>query len=47
MVAIEQYVGLYNAFMGTDYNYRDYLSCSTTEIASALDALSKGYNGEQ
>lgn len=47
VVAIEQYVGLYNAFMGTDYNYRDYLSCSTTEIASALDALSKGYNGEQ
>lgn len=41
VVAIEQYVGLYNAFMGTDYNYRDYLSCSTTEIASALDALSK------
>lgn len=25
----------------------DELSCSTTEIASALDALSKGYNGEQ
>jgi|GEM_PF-4928611 len=47
VVAIEQYVGLYNAFMGTSYNYRDYLSCSTTEIASALDALSKGYNGEQ
>lgn len=47
VVAIEQCIGLYNAFMGTSYNYRDYLSCSTTEIASALDAMAKGYYDEE
>ena len=44
-MAIEQYVRLYNAFMGTSYNYRDYLSCKPSDIQKALDDMSRGSFG--
>ncbi len=45
ITAIQQYVSLYNGFMGTDLNWRDYSHCTTAEITKALDDLSNGYLG--
>lgn len=43
VTAIQQYVSLYNGFMGTDLNWRDYSHCTTAEITKALDDMSKGF----
>lgn len=45
LVAIQQYVALYNGVMGTQLSWRDYADCSTAEVTAALDALSNGYFG--
>lgn len=45
IVAIEQYVALYNGYMGTNLNYRDYINCSISELQQQLDGLSTGYGG--
>lgn len=43
LVAIQQYVALYNGVMGTELSWRDYAECTTAEVTAALDAMSKGY----
>lgn len=45
LIAIQQYVALFNGVMGTELSWRDYADCTTAEVTSALDAMSKGYFG--
>lgn len=43
---VEQYVGLYNGYMGASLNYRDYLNDHTAnDVLTELDAMNTAYMG--
>ena len=44
-VLIQQYIAFYNGYMGTNLDYREYLSCNNNEAVNQLYAFANAYNG--
>ena len=42
---VEQLIGFYNGYMGTELDYRDYLDQSASDVLNAFYALGRGYTG--